>query len=62
MTEPSLAILKPVAVLVAWTLVMLVWMLAKRIPALKDAGVDLNKLTGGKGTVNEFGLFGQLRF
>ena len=50
MIEPSLAILKPVAVLVAWTLVMLVWMLAKRIPALKAAGVDLNKLTGGKGT------------
>ena len=50
MIDPSLAILKPVAVLVAWTLVMLVWMLATRIPAMKAAGVDLGKLTGGKGS------------
>jgi len=41
-------ILKPVVVLIAWTLVMWAWMLAKRIPALKAAGIDLSKLTGSK--------------
>ena len=41
-------ILKPVVVLIAWTLVMWAWMLAKRIPALKAAGIDLTKLTGSK--------------
>ncbi|KQT32511.1 hypothetical protein ASG29_12115 [Sphingomonas sp. Leaf412] len=41
-------ILKPVVVLVAWTLVMCVWMLARRMPALKAAGVDLRTLTGSK--------------
>lgn len=43
-------ILKPVVVLVAWTLVMLVWVVATRLPALKAAGIDLRTLTGGKGT------------
>ena len=43
-------LLPPVVVLVAWTLVMLVWLIALRIPAMKAAGVDLNKLIGGKGT------------
>jgi hypothetical protein len=42
-------ILKPVVVLIAWTLVMLVWMLARRIPAMKAAGVDITKLVGGRG-------------
>ncbi|MFD1788851.1 MAPEG family protein [Sphingomonas floccifaciens] len=41
-------ILKPVVVLIAWTLVMWVWMLATRLPALKAAGIDLTKLTGSK--------------
>jgi len=50
MTDPNLAILKPVVVLVAWTIVMLVWMLATRIPAMKAAGVDLGGMVGGKGT------------
>lgn len=43
-------ILKPVAVLIAWTLVVLVWFMAKRIPAMKAAGINLNKLVGSKGT------------
>jgi hypothetical protein len=43
-------ILKPVAVLIAWTLLVLVWLLSKRIPAMKAAGIDLNKLVGSKGT------------
>ncbi len=42
-------ILKPVAVLAAWSLVMWAWMVAVRLPALKAAGIDLGKLTGGKG-------------
>jgi hypothetical protein len=41
-------ILKPVAVLIAWSLVMLVWMVAVRLPAMKKAGIDINKVVGGK--------------
>lgn len=41
-------ILKPVVALVAWTLVMLVWMVAVRLPAMKRAGVDLSKVSGGR--------------
>jgi len=43
-------ILAPVVVLVAWTLVMLVWMVLLRIPAMRKVGVDLNKLVGAKGS------------
>ena len=43
-------ILKPVVVLIAWTLVMLVWTIVTRMPALKAAGIDITKLTGGKGS------------
>ncbi|HWK35666.1 MAPEG family protein [Sphingomonas sp.] len=43
-------ILKPVVVLVAWSLVMWVWMIAVRMPAMRAAGIDLSKLTGGKGS------------
>jgi hypothetical protein len=41
-------ILKPVAVLIAWTLVMLVWLVIVRLPAMKKAGIDINKVVGGK--------------
>ncbi|MDT8758199.1 MAPEG family protein [Sphingomonas psychrotolerans] len=41
-------ILAPVVALVAWSLVMLVWMLMTRLPAMRAAGVDLTKLTGTK--------------
>ncbi|CAN5269497.1 MAPEG family protein [soil metagenome] len=41
-------ILRPVAVLIAWTLVMFVWMIAVRMPAMKRAGIDLMKARGGK--------------
>ena len=40
-------ILKPVAVLVAWTLVMLVVLVTRRLPALKRAGIDISKVRGG---------------
>ncbi len=41
-------ILKPVAVLIAWTLVMLVWSVLVRMPALKRAGIDIMKVRGSK--------------
>lgn len=40
-------ILEPALALVIWTLVMLVWMVVVRMPAMKKAGIDVNKLTGG---------------
>jgi hypothetical protein len=44
----STEILKPAAVLIAWSLVMLVWMVIVRLPAMKKAGIDINKVVGGK--------------
>jgi hypothetical protein len=41
-------ILQPVVVLIGWSLVMLVWLIAVRMPALKKVGIDINKVTGGK--------------
>lgn len=43
-------ILQPVVILAAWSLVMWAWMIVVRLPALKAAGVDLGKMTGGKGS------------
>jgi hypothetical protein len=37
-------ILKPAVVLMAWTMVMLVWMYATRIPAMNKAKLDPNKI------------------
>ena len=42
------AMLRPVVALAAWTMVMLVWMLATRLPALRAAGIDMGKLVGTK--------------
>lgn len=42
-------ILAPAAVLVLWTIVMLVWMASTRLPALKAAGIDMSKAVGGRG-------------
>lgn len=42
-------ILKPVVALIAWTLVMMTWMLVTRLPAMSAAGIDLRKLVGSKG-------------
>ena len=41
-------ILRPVVVLIAWTLVMLAWMVVVRLPAMKKAGIDLGKARGGR--------------
>ncbi|WP_022686728.1 MAPEG family protein [Sphingomonas phyllosphaerae] len=42
-------ILRPMVVLIGWTLVMLAWMIATRMPAMKAAGIDLRTLIGSKG-------------
>ncbi len=41
-------ILRPMVALVAWTLVMLVWTVATRLPAMKAAGADIRSLVGSK--------------
>jgi len=46
MTEHS-PILAPVVALVAWSLVMWVWMYARRIPAMQAAKIDTMNLVGG---------------
>jgi hypothetical protein len=48
MDSVQTAILAPVAVLILWSMVMMVWMLATRMPALKKLGVDLGKVRGTK--------------
>ncbi|MDO8863334.1 MAPEG family protein [Haliea sp. E1-2-M8] len=43
------AILAPAALLAAWSLVILTWMAATRLPALSKAGLDLAKpMPGGR--------------
>lgn len=41
-------ILSPVVAVIAWSLVMLVWMFIVRLPALKRAGIDMSKARGGR--------------
>jgi hypothetical protein len=36
----SIEFLTPVLVLIAWTLIMWIWMYATRIPAMKEAGIS----------------------
>ena len=42
-------LLGPVVVLVAWTLVMMIWMAASRFPAMRDAGIDIKTRVGSRG-------------
>src|SRR6476646_10266401 len=42
-------LLGPVVALVAWTLVMLVWLAVVRGRAAKSAGLDISKSRGGRG-------------
>ena len=42
-------LIAPVVVLVAWSLVMMLWMVIARIPAMKKAGIDLKTRVGGRG-------------
>jgi len=48
MTEHS-PILAPIVALIAWSLVMWVWMYATRIPAMNAAKIDTKNLVGGSG-------------
>ncbi len=41
-------ILKPVVVLVAWSLVMLMWLVVARLPAMKKAGINLGTVVGSR--------------
>jgi hypothetical protein len=45
---PYSPILAPVVALVAWTLVMQMWMYATRFPAMKRKGIDLRGRRGGR--------------
>ena len=42
-------LLGPIVALVAWSLVMLAWMAATRMPAMKRAGMELKSRRGGRG-------------
>lgn len=42
-------IIAPVVALVAWSLVMQVWMYATRFPAMRRAGISLKGRRGGRG-------------
>ncbi len=42
-------ILQPVVALLAWTMVMWVWMYATRIPAMLAAGIDAKGMVGSTG-------------
>lgn len=46
---PHTPILAPIVALVAWTLVIQIWLYVTRLPAMKRAGIDVNKLQGGHG-------------
>ena len=41
-------ILLPVAALVAWSLVIMLWMVAARLPAMRAKGIDLRTAVGGR--------------
>ena len=41
-------LIAPIVALVAWSLVMMLWMAATRLPAMKKAGISLNR-RGGRG-------------
>ena len=43
------SILAPAAVLVVWSLIMLLWLAGTRLPAMSKAGIDLSKAVGGRG-------------
>jgi len=42
-------ILAPAAILVAWSIVMLLWMTATRLPALQKAKIPTDRTVGGRG-------------
>ena len=46
---PYAPMLAPVVALVAWTLVMQIWMYATRLPAMRRKGIELRGRRGGRG-------------
>ncbi len=42
-------LLLPAIVLVLWSLLMLIWVVVTRLPALKAKGININTAVGGKG-------------
>ena len=46
--QPS-PILGPIVALVAWSLVMRLWMAATRLPAMRRKGIRIGTLVGGRG-------------
>ncbi len=42
-------LLAPAAVLVLWTIIMLGWVMVTRLPAMREAGIDMSKAVGGRG-------------
>ncbi|MEM7221106.1 MAG: MAPEG family protein [Pseudomonadota bacterium] len=48
MTPLNLEVLAPAALLIAWSLVMMFWTVAKRFPAFGKAGIDLGSEPGGR--------------
>lgn len=45
----GMEILKPLAVLAGWTMIMWIWLYVTRIPAMSKAGIDSKGLVGGSG-------------
>jgi hypothetical protein len=45
----STNLLAPAAALIVWSLVMLIWMVALRLPALKTANLPSERTVGGRG-------------
>ncbi len=45
----NVQMLAPVVTLIAWSLVMWLWMYVTRLPAMRRAGIDARNLVGGSG-------------
>ena len=43
-------ILAPVVALILWTLVMMLWMVFTRLPAMRAAGISFKGMVGGRGS------------
>jgi len=48
MPDNLMTIMAPVLALVVWTLVILVWLYVRRIPAMRRAGIDPAKIKGSE--------------
>ena len=46
---PYIPIVGPVVALVAWSMVMFIWLYVTRIPAMRRAGIDMKNRVGGTG-------------